>query len=121
VESILTQLQSGKFKATIEEAPADADLEKYGLKAPVFSVTAKAYVPDTSGGGKDDPARQRTVTLYGGIENTFDGSVYVRRDTDPRVYSADGSVRYALEKDLYSLREKELLGLDEGSLQGLTV
>jgi hypothetical protein len=121
VDSILTQLQSGKFKATLEEAPTDADLEKYGLKTPVFAVTAKAYVPDASGGGKDDPARQRTVTLYGGIENTFDGSVYVRRDTDPRVYSADGSVRYALEKDLYALRDKEVLGLDEASLKGLTV
>jgi hypothetical protein len=121
VESILTQLESGKFKTTIEEAPTDADLEKYGLKTPVFSVTAKAYVPDASGGGKDDPARQRTVTLYGGIENTFDGSVYVRRDTDPRVYSAEGSVRYALEKDLYALREKEFLGLEESSLKSLSV
>ena len=121
VESILTQLESGKFKATIEEAPTDADLEKYGLKTPVFSVAAKAYVPDASGGGKDDPARQRTVTLYGGTENTFDGSVYVRRGTDPRVYSAEGSVRYALEKDLYALREKEFLGLEEASLKSLSV
>jgi hypothetical protein len=40
VDNILTQLQSGKFKAAIEEAPTDADLEKYGLKTPVFAVTA---------------------------------------------------------------------------------
>jgi hypothetical protein len=121
VESILSQLQSGKFKATVEEAPTGADLERYGLKTPVFAVTAKAYVPDASGSGQDDPARQRTVTLYGGIENTFDGSVYVRRDTDPRVYSAEGSVRYALEKDLYALREKEFLELEEASLKELAV
>ncbi|WP_224246263.1 DUF4340 domain-containing protein [Hyalangium gracile] len=121
VDNITQQLQSAKFKATVEEAPTDADLEKYGLKTPVFSVTAKAYVPDASGGGKDDPARQRTVTLHGGIENTFDGSVYVRRDGDPRVYSADGSVRYALEKDLYALRDKEVLGLDEASLKAVEV
>lgn len=121
VESLLTQLQSGKFKATVEEAPSDADLEKYGLKLPVFTVTAKAYVPDAAGGGKDDPSRQRTVTLHGGIENSFDGSVYVRRDADPRVYSVDGSVRHALEKDLYALREKEFLGLDEGSLKAIDV
>jgi hypothetical protein len=121
VEGILAQLQSGKFKTTVEEAPTDADLKKYGLQPPVFSVTAKAYVPDASGGGKDDPARQRTVTLLGGIENTFDGSLYVRRDGDPRVYSADGSVRYALEKDLYALRDKEFLGLDEASVKALDV
>ncbi|MBN1208121.1 MAG: DUF4340 domain-containing protein [Myxococcaceae bacterium] len=121
VDSITSQLQSAKFKATIEEAPTDADLEKYGLKPPVFMVAAKAYVPDASGGGRDDPARQHTVTLYGGIENTFDGSVYVRREGDPRVYAADGSVRYALEKDLYALRDKEFLGLDEASLKAVEV
>jgi hypothetical protein len=121
VESITSQLGSAKFKSTVEEAPTDADLEKYGLKTPDFMVSAKAYVPDGSGGGKDDPARQRTVTLYGGIENTFDGSVYVRREGDPRVYAADGSVRYALEKDLYALREKEFLGLDETAVQSIDV
>ena len=121
VEGILAQLHSGKFKATVQEAPTEADLKKYGLAPPVFSVSAKAYVPDASGGGKDDPARQRTVTLLGGIENTFDGSLYVRRDGDPRVYSADGSVRYALEKDLYALRDKEFLGLDEASVKAIDV
>jgi Domain of unknown function (DUF4340) len=121
VDNITQQLQSAKFKSTVQESPTDADLEKYGLKPPVFAVTAKAYVPDASGGGKDDPSRQRTVTLSGGIENTFDGSVYVRRDGDPRVYSADGSVRYALEKDLYALREKEFLGFDAESLKALEV
>jgi hypothetical protein len=121
VDNLLQQLQSAKFKATVSESPTDSDLEKYGLKPPVFSVTAKAYVPDASGGGKDDPSRQRTVTLYGGIENAFDGSVFVRRDGDSRVYSADGSVRYALEKDLYALRDKELLGFDESSLKMIEV
>ncbi len=121
VESITTQLQSAKFKSTVEEAPTDADLERYGLKTPVFTVTAKAYVPDASGGGKEDPARQYTVTLYGGIENTFDGSVYVRREGDPRVYTADGSVRYALEKDLYALRDKALLGQEEAALKSIDV
>lgn len=121
VESLTRQLETAKFKATVEEAPTDADLEKYGLKPPAFRVVAKAYVPDALEGGQEDPARQRTLTLHGGIENTFDGSVYVRREGDPRVYSADGSVRYALEKDVYALREKELLGLDEAAVKTLEV
>ncbi|MDY7229803.1 DUF4340 domain-containing protein [Hyalangium rubrum] len=121
VDAITSQLQSAKFKTTVDEAPTDADLEKYGLKPPVFMVTAKAYAPDASGGGKEDPARQRTVTLYGGIENTFDGSVYVRREGDARVYAAEGSVRYALEKDIYALRDKEFLGLDPTHVQALDV
>ena len=57
MEGILAQqLPSAKFKSTVEETPTDADLKKYGLKTPVFSVTAKAYVPDASGGGKENPA-----------------------------------------------------------------
>jgi len=121
VDAITSELQSAKFKATVAEAPTDADLEKYGLKPPVFTVSARAYVPDASGGGKDDPARQQTVTLHGGLENPFDGSVYMRREGDPRVYAANGSVRYALEKDLFALRAKEFLGLDEAKVKAFSV
>jgi hypothetical protein len=121
VDGITSQLQGLKFKATVAEAPTGADLEKYGLKPPVFTVSARGYVPDASGGGKEDPARQHSVTLYGGLENPFDGSVYVRRDEDPRVYSADGALRYALEKDLYVLRAKEFLGLDEAQVKTFSV
>ncbi|RKH91774.1 DUF4340 domain-containing protein, partial [Corallococcus sp. AB038B] len=49
-------------------------------------------------------------TLHGGVENTFDGSVYVRRDGDSKVYAAQGSVRWSLDKDTFALRSKELLG-----------
>lgn len=121
VKALLTQLQSAKFRATVEESPTDADLERYGLKTPTFSVTAKAYVPDAQGGGQDDASRQRTVTLHGGIENTFDGSVYVRREGDPRVYAADGAVRFALDKGPFELREKEFLGVDEATLTAIDV
>jgi hypothetical protein len=121
VDTLTRQLQSAKFKSTVKEAPTEADLQKYGLQPPVFSVTAQAYLPDAAGGGQEDPDRQRTLTLYGGIENTFDGSLYVRREGDPRVYAADGAVRYALDKDLYALREKEFLGVDEPALKSLTV
>ncbi len=84
-------------------------------------MSARGYLPDASGGGKEDPAREHLVTLYGGVENPFDGSVYVRRDEDPRVYSVDGAVRYALEKDLYVLRAKEFLGLDEAQVKAFSV
>lgn len=121
VEALLSQLQSAKLKTAVAENPTDADLEKYGLKSPSFTVTAKAYMPDAQGGGADDPARQHTLTLQGGLENTFDGSVYVRRDSDPRVYSASGAVRFALDKGPFELREKEFLGLSEASLKSIDV
>jgi hypothetical protein len=114
VEAMTSTLASSKFTATVDEAPTDADLEKYGLKTPVFSVTATASV--------GSPAQERTVTLHGGIENTFDGSVYVRRDGDPKVYAAPGAVRWSLDRDSFALRSKEFLGpLEEPSLQSIEV
>jgi len=122
VESILDTLTTAKFSATVKEAPSDADLDAYGLKPPVFTVTARAYVPDAQGGGEQDAARQRTVTLQGGQENTYDGSVYVRRDAEPTVYAAAGTVRWALDRDTFALRAKDFLApLDERVLTGIDV
>jgi hypothetical protein len=63
----------------------------------------------------------RSVKLEGGIENTFDGSVYLRKNGDPTVYTAEGGVRYALSKTTYDLRDKQLFAFDEPSLQKLVV
>ena len=121
VEGLAQQLLSAKFKATVEENPTDADLERYALKPPRATVTVKAYVPDAQGGGADDPARQRTLTFHSGAENPFDGSVYVRREGDPRVYSADGALRFALEKHTNDWRDHMLFTLSEPSLLRMEV
>ncbi|AKQ65091.1 hypothetical protein A176_002003 [Myxococcus hansupus] len=122
VESIISTLASSTFSATVKEAPTEADLAAFGLKPPVFTVTARAYVPDAQGGGAQDAERQRTVTLHGGRENTYDGSVYVRRDEEPTVYAAAGTVRWALDRDTFALRSKALLGpLDERALKRIEV
>ncbi|MFP2957671.1 DUF4340 domain-containing protein [Myxococcus sp. 1LA] len=122
VESILGTLASSSFSATVKEAPTDADLDGYGLKPPLFTVTARAYLPDAQGQGAQDPARQRTVTLHGGRENTYDGSVYVRRDEAPSVYAATGTIRWALDRDTFALRAKDFLApLDERALKGIDV
>ena len=122
VEALVQQLTTAKFKATVTASPSDADLKKYGLTSPTFTVTARAYVPDANGGGAEDPSRQRTVTLSGGEENPFDGSVYVRREGDATVYAAEGAVRWSLDKGPFELRAKEFLGpLDAASLQSIEV
>ena len=121
VDGLLSQLQTAKFKEQIEENPDDAALAKYGLKQPKFSVSAEAYVPDESGKGADDPGRRREVALLGGIENTFDGSVYLQRKGQKTVYSAEGGVRWAFEKTTYDLREKELVTFDEPKVTAIEV
>jgi hypothetical protein len=117
VEQLISHIETTKVKATVEENPSDADLAKYGLDKPRFTVTAYAYVPDANGEGANDPSRRREVDLYGGIENTFDGSIYLRRGTDKAVYTMDGSAKYSLERNTFDLREKEVLAVEEAKLK----
>ncbi len=121
VEGLVNQLAIAKFKSTVEENPTDADLERYGLKPPRATVTAKAYVPDAQGGGAEDPARQRTLTFHSGVENPFDGSVYLRREGDSRVYTADGALRYALEKHTVDWRDHKVFPMKEPTLLRIEV
>jgi len=117
VDQLISQLQNARVKATIEENPSEADLTKYGLDQPRFTVTAYAYLPDGKDEGTQDPARRREVNLYGGIENTFDGSSYLRRGNEKPVYAVDGSAKLALEKSTFDLRDKEVLAIDEPSVK----
>ncbi|HSP78329.1 MAG TPA: DUF4340 domain-containing protein, partial [Myxococcaceae bacterium] len=121
VELFTRALTSAKFKATVEENPTDEDLERYGLKTPGATVIVEAYVPDAQGGGRDDPKRQRKLTLHTGDENTFDGSLYLRREGDPRVYTAQGSLRASLIKHTHAWRDKTVFGLEEPSLRRIEV
>ncbi|HYO52797.1 DUF4340 domain-containing protein [Archangium sp.] len=121
VDSLIRELAAAKFKATLEEKPTDADLERYGLKQPRATVTARAYVPDARGGGTEDPTRQRSMTLYLGRENNFDGSVYLRREGDPRVYTAQGSLRFVLQKHTHEWRNRVVFPVEEPSLLRIEV
>lgn len=103
IDAVVSTLQSAKFKSTLEENPDDAALAKYGLKDPKFVVEARAVV-------NGEP---RTVKLMGGIENTFDGSVFVRRNDEKPVFTAEGGVRFTLSKTTFDLREKRVLAVDE--------
>jgi hypothetical protein len=121
VDGIIREIAAARFRLTVEENPTDADLERYGLKPPRATVTARAYVPDAQGGGRDDPARQHSVTFYLGIENPFDGGAYVRREGDPRVYLADGTLRFAVQKNTPEWRDRQVFPVDEPSLLRIAV
>jgi len=102
-DQVVSQLQQAKLKQVIEETPDEAALQKYGLAPPQFVVTAEALVS----------GELRTLKLEGGIENTFDGTVYLRRDGQPKVWSSEGGVRWTLQKSTFDFRDKEVFGIEE--------
>jgi hypothetical protein len=113
VDTLVSQLQSTSIKSVVEENPTDADLEKYGLKPPKFSVKAYVKLPGES--------QVKELLFEGGIENNFDGSVYLRRQGDKRVFSAPGGLRFSLQKSTLDLRDKVLFTSSSDDIQGVEV
>lgn len=111
VEAVVSALQHTAIKAALDENPDAATVHTFGLDEPQFAVEAVALVGN----------RTETIALVGGGENTFDGSVYVRRNHEPAVYAAEGGVRYAMARSAFDLRDKATLALDDKNLVTLTV
>ncbi|MDP1824674.1 MAG: DUF4340 domain-containing protein [Archangium sp.] len=111
VDGALSQLQTSKFKATLEENPDQATLTKFGFDKPLLVVEATAQVNGES----------RSVKLVGGLENTFDGSIYVRRNDEKPVFTAEGGVRFTLGKTTLDLRDKQPFAVDEAKIQKIAV
>jgi hypothetical protein len=111
VDGVVSQLQTARFKASLDGEATDAELEKYGLARPVFSVEAEAIV---------DGARKRSK-LEGGIENPFDGSIFMRRDGSRKVQIAEGGVRWSLAKTTFDLREKAIFSFDDQAVTRVTL
>ncbi len=113
IDQVVSQLQASKLKQVIDEKPDEAALVRYGLQPPQFAVAAEAAVGDLG--------EVRTTKLEGGIENTFDGTVYIRRTGEAQVWSAEGGVRWALQKSTFDLREKTVIAIDEPTLTKVEV
>jgi hypothetical protein len=110
---LLRQLESAQFKATLDENPNHEALKTYGLDHPQFVLEAQMRVGSTQS--------VQILRLEGGRENTFDGTIYMRRNQEKAVYTAEGGVRYGLAKTLFDLREKQILSVPEKSIRRLNV
>lgn len=113
VDALVSELETARFKATLDETPDESTIERYGLSHPSFVVEATAEVGEGHAPSK--------LKLEGGIENTFDGSTFVRRNGEKPVYTVHGGVRSALAKSTFELRDKQVLSVDEAQLKGMTV
>lgn len=110
VDGIVSALTHDTFKQIVDDHPSKEDLAKYGLDLPKFQVTAVFQKPS-------GPAE--TITLAGGIENPFDGSIYVRRSGEEAVHAINGAFKASVEKSTFELRDKRLVPFEESALQGI--
>jgi len=53
--------------------------------------------------------------------SVFDGSVYVRRNEEKPVFTAEGGVRFTMAKNTFDLREKQPFAIDEAKIQKIAV
>lgn len=107
VSALLRQLETGNVKEQLEPRPSAEDLARYGLQPPKFSVRAAADAGE--------------FTIEGGIENPFDGSVFVRKTGSEAVYSASGVLRASLAKSTFDLRDKQVLSLPAEDVASIEV
>src|SRR5207302_7922272 len=56
-----------------------------------------------------------------GVENTFNGSIYMQRNDEKKVWGAEGGLKWSFQKTPFDLRDKEVLSVDEPKVQSVEV
>jgi hypothetical protein len=118
LDAIVSHMQTAQFKSTLDENPTAESLKTYGLDNPKFIIEAESEVAPMADNMKSE---SRKVMLKGGIENTFDGSIFMQRNNEKTVHTAEGGSRYTLSKNTFDLREKQILAIDEKKIQSFSV
>jgi hypothetical protein len=95
VGALVDSVDSLKQKSEI----GDADPKQYGLDKPGIVVSVKT-----------DDGKEQAVEF--GETNPFDSSVYVRKQGDKTVRIAEGWTKSSFEKQLFDLRDKQVLHVD---------
>jgi len=99
VDSLVGTLSALKQKKDLGE---EKDLKSFGLDQPRLEVAVKLD------GGKD-------VGLQVGIDNGFDGTLYVKKLGDATVRVIDAYQKASFEKTAFDLRDKRVARLDDGA------
>jgi len=107
-EDMVGALQFARLKSTIEEKPTAEDLQRFGLDHPSVEVTASA---------EGVPA----LTVRLGKENPFDGSVYLQRAGDPKVYAVQATTRATLDRSTFDLRDRDVIAVRDLGVTGVAV
>lgn len=96
-EAIINEIRGLKSNSEIKET---ADLKEFGLASPEITLSARY-------GSKE-------INLAIGDENPIDSSLYVRTG-DGKVYTVDSYTKIYFAKNLFDLRDKEVLKIKNDS------
>src|SRR6267143_1926612 len=99
VDSLVGTLSTLKQKKDLGE---EKDLKAFGLDQPRLEVALKLD------GGKD-------LGLQVGIDNGFDGTLYVKKHGEAMVRVIDAYQKASFEKTAFDLRDKRVAHLDDGA------
>lgn len=98
IVTLLNKLTSSSIKQVATESPSN--LADFGLDEPQISIVT------TTKDGKEH-------TLLVGAENKFDSTLFVKTGDKQRVGVAENSIKYAMEKSTFDLREKRILPVED--------
>lgn len=106
IDGLIGQLERAKIERVVEETPSD--LAEFGLKEPKIEVELNYK------GGKKD-------TLWLGDKNPTNSFVYVRRNGQKRVLLTSSGLLTSLQKKLFDLRDKRVLGIKKDEVKQFTL
>jgi hypothetical protein len=104
---ITSGLSGLEITRVVDEKPTD--VKEYGLDVPAVQVTFRSKAGSPSG------------TLFIGKKSATGGSVYARKDGDPRVVLIGEFNQTTFNKNTFDLRDKAIVSFDRSTVDGLDV
>ncbi len=107
ISSLLSSVCSLKQERTVEEKPKDLTI--FGLKDPIFKIALK----------KDSTSPAQEVWV--GSNTPVAYSLYAKTHPSEEVFKTSRTLRSALDKDLFALRDKSLVNLNRNELSEVEI
>jgi len=105
VESLLTNIGAARQYDPVEKK----DLAQYGLDKPTISITL------------ENGATKEKSTLLTGVESTTRGRFFATLEGGKTVFTIAGHIKTSLEKNLYYLRDKNILKVNREQIQSVSI
>jgi len=105
VESLLTNIGAARQYDPVEKK----DLAQYGLDKPAISITL------------ENSATKEKSTLLAGVESTTRGRFFATLEGGKTVFTITSHIKTSLEKNLYHLRDKNILKVKKEEIQSVGI